>query len=459
MQKAFTIFFVFIIISNLLYAQTDRIQISPDHTRFVTSTGKSFFWLGDTGWLLFVKCNRADAIKYLDTRKQQGFNVIQVMVLHDLDNTVNVYGDSALHALDISKPFITPGNNPSQPEAYDFWDHVEFVIQEAAKRNIQMALVPIWGSNIKSGKRTDEQVKTYAAFVAKRFSSYPNIIWLNGGDVNGIDKHDQWELLGNTIKSIDKKHIMTFHPRGRYSSSEWFQQSSWADFNMIQSGHKDYAQDTSSKEKYHYGEDNWRFVEKDLAMDPSKPTLDGEPSYENIPHGLHDSLDIRWTAQDLRRYAYWSVFAGAAGFTYGENAVMQFNHMGDKGANFGVTDNWEKAIHAPGSEQMKHLKKLMSFFSKGDWREMQELVLNNGVKYDRVAVVGNTSILMCYTYSGKTFSLDTSKFPFKPVSFQWFDPATGKYTAASVKIQSGNWTFEPGSSNLASHDRILILKK
>ena len=31
----------------------------------------------------------------------------------------------------------------------------------------------------------------------------------------------------------------------------------------------------------------------------------------------------RWTAADVRRYGYWSVFAGAFGYTYGHNSVMQ----------------------------------------------------------------------------------------------------------------------------------------
>src|SRR3546814_2346564 len=70
-------------------------------------------------------------------------------------------------------------------------------------------------------------------------------------------------------------------------------------------------------------EDNWRFVTEDLALSPSKPTIDGEPSYENIPHGLHDVTQPRWGAADARRYAWWAVFAGAMGHTYGENSVMQ----------------------------------------------------------------------------------------------------------------------------------------
>ena len=76
-------------------AQLPLLKISANKRFFQTADGKPFFWLGDTGWLLFVKCKREDAIKYLDDRKQKGFNVIQVMVIHDVKLAVNVYGDSA----------------------------------------------------------------------------------------------------------------------------------------------------------------------------------------------------------------------------------------------------------------------------------------------------------------------------------------------------------------------------
>lgn len=58
-------------------------------------------------------------------------------------------------------------------------------------------------------------------------------------------------------------------------------------------------------------------------MKPTKPVIDGEPSYENIPQGLHDPKEVLWKACDVRRYAYWSVFAGAFGHTYGNNSIMQ----------------------------------------------------------------------------------------------------------------------------------------
>ena len=75
--------------------------------------------------------------------------------------------------------------------------------------------------------------------------------------------------------------------------------------------------------------------------------LDGEPSYENIPQGLHDTSQPYWTAADCRRYAYWAVFSGAFGHTYGDNAVMQFYSGSGKGS-YGPKGSWMEELSAPG---------------------------------------------------------------------------------------------------------------
>ena len=133
---------------------------------------------------------------------------------------------------------------------------------------------------------------------------------------------------------------------------------------MFQSGHTTYAQDTASP--HGYGEDNWRYAAADYARRPTKPVVDGEPSYEAIPHGLHDTTQPYWTADDVRRYAWWSVLAGSMGHTYGHNAVMQFYRPGDQ-ASFGPKKRWQEAIQDPGAGQMRYVKQLMlsrSYFSR-----------------------------------------------------------------------------------------------
>ena len=58
-----------------------------------------------------------------------------------------------------------------------------------------------------------------------------------------------------------------------------------------------------------------------------------------------------------QRYAYWSVFAGACGHTYGDNSVMQFYTEESEGVTYGAEDYWQDAMHHEGSGQMGHLKR------------------------------------------------------------------------------------------------------
>ena len=163
---------------------------------------------------------------------------------------------------------------------------------------------------------TVEQAKAYGKFLAERYKDEPNIIWFIGGDIRGDVKTAEWEALATSIKAIDKNHLMTFHPRGRTTSATWFNNAPWLDFNMFQSGHRRYGQrfgDGDYPIEENTEEDNWRFVERSMAMEPMKPVIDGEPIYEEIPHGLHDENELLWKDYDVRRYAYWSVFAGAFG--------------------------------------------------------------------------------------------------------------------------------------------------
>lgn len=456
-----TVIIVFAMMFTLAQAQQKMplLKVSSNGRFFQTADDKPFFWLGDTGWLLFIKCNRDEVIQYLETRKEQGYNVIQVMLLHSLQAARNVYGDSALINRNIAMPAVTKGNDWLDTAAYDYWDHVDFIIDEAAKRGIYMAMVPVWGSNVKDGKVSVEQAGAYAEFLATRYKNKSNIIWLNGGDIKGNDGHAVWQTIGATLRKYDPVHLITFHPRGRTSSSEWFHKESWLDFNMFQSGHRTYAQDTSRNEKNHFGEDNWRYVSIDYNLQPVKPTLDGEPSYENIPYGLHDSLLPRWNDAELRRYAYWSVFAGGAGFTYGENAVMQFHTRGDKDANFGVNKDWKETIRAKGAGQMQHLKKLL--LSKGyfDRTPAQEIIADNtGKKYNYLVATKGKDYAMVYTWTGNQFKVDLSKLKFSISKLSWFNPSDGTTVSIQRKGKKGIQKFDPPGKEKNGNDWVLILE-
>ncbi|MCX6299757.1 MAG: glycoside hydrolase family 140 protein [Bacteroidetes bacterium] len=430
------------------------LKVSENHRFLVTKNNQPFFWLADTGWLLFTKLTRAEVITYLNDRQQKGFNVIQVMGLHEFPKAVNVYGDSALINRDISKVKVTIGASFENPLEYDFWDHVDFVIREAEKRGIYIAFVPVWGSNVKAGWVTEKQATVYASFLANRYKNQSNIIWLNGGDLLGTDGEDVWQTIGKTIKAIDPNHLMTFHPKGRNSSSEWFHTASWLDFNLFQSGHKDYKQDTS---KLSFGEDNWKYVNRDYALQPYKPTIDGEPSYEHIPHGLHDSLAPIWYAPDIRRYAYWSVFAGGFGFTYGHNAVMQFHNGKGKGDYF-CDQNWADAIKDTASMQMQYVKKILIALPYLERVPNQSIVLNQGNRYEYLAATTGKNFALVYTYTGRNMQLKMGVIAGNTVSASWYNPRNGQFQLIGNFKNIGSHEFDPPGVVKEGNDWVLLLK-
>ena len=304
-----------------------KLVVSEEGRYLKHENGVPFFWLGETGWLLPQRCDRDEVSFYLNKCKNAGYNVVQIQTLNGVPS-LNVYGQlSNIDGFNFK--------NIDQKGVYGYWDHMDYIVETAARNGIYIGFVPIWGTPVDQGLMTVKDAQAYGKFLAERYKDSPNIIWFIGGDIRGDKKTDVWLALANAIRSIDTNHLMTFHPRGRTTSATWFNDEPWMDFNMFQSGHRRYGQrkgDGDYPIEENTEEDNWRFVDASQAYDILKPVIDGEPIYEDIPQGLHDIEDTRWMDYDVRRYAYWSVFAGSFGHTYGHNSIMQFHSPGKSGS-------------------------------------------------------------------------------------------------------------------------------
>ncbi|HTN70954.1 MAG TPA: glycoside hydrolase family 140 protein [Methylomirabilota bacterium] len=416
--------------------------------------GKPFFWLGDTAWNLFQRLDRIETERYLENRRLKGFNVIQAVAFHDSGER-NAYGASALLDNNAGHPDVTPGNDFSKPGEYDYWDHIDWVVDLAAKKGIYIAILPVWGSSVKTGTLNAENAGTYARWLAARYRDKQNIFWILGGDIRGDSSPEIWKAMGRTLKQEDPNHLITYHPFGRTQSSTWFHDEPWLDFNMFQSGHRRYDQDDAPGAK---GEDNWRYANEDYARRPPKPTLDGEPSYENIPQGLHDSGQPYWTDKECRRYAYWSVFAGSAGHTFGNNAVMQM-HKPDSGPGaFGVRDYWYEAIDEPGSGQMQYLRFLILSRPYLDRVPDQGLIAGeNGVRDNYIAATRGRAYLFAYVYAGRPFNIRMGAISGKQARAWFYDPRNGSAQQIGLFPNRGIRAFTPPGSPAHGNDWVLVL--
>ena len=114
--------------------------------RSLTLEGKPFFWLGDTVWLLAQVPSRDELELYLRTRAEQGFTVIQLTAVMGEERVWGTLrttsrGDIPFIDGDPLRPAVTSGNDPTDPAQYDYWDHLDHVLERVHAHGLRAALV------------------------------------------------------------------------------------------------------------------------------------------------------------------------------------------------------------------------------------------------------------------------------------------------------------------------------
>ena len=432
--------------------ENGKLKVSDNQRYLMFENGQPFFWQGETGWLLPERTDRAEAAYYLQRCREAGYNVVQVQVIDGVP-AFNHYGQ-------MSNPDGWNFTNINKKGVYGYWDHMDYIIQTAAENGIYIGMVAIWGGLVKAGLMNVAQAKLYGTFLANRYKDKPNIIWIMGGDIQGDINPQEWNALATTIKSIDKNHLMTYHPRGRYTSAKWWAKAPWMDFHMFQSGHRKYGQRMGNQDypiPDNTEEDNWMYVDSTWAYKPIKPVLDAEPSYEDIPMGLHDKNEARWQAADVRRYAYWSVFAGSFGHTYGHNAIMQFLKPGypTSYGDAGDVKSWYQALNDPGFSQMKYLKNLMLSFPFFERVPDQSIIEDNGTQYNRLIATRGNDYLMVYNYTSRDMRIDLRKISGEKKNVWWLNVQNGSLLYLG-EFDSKVLTFRPKKEMAGIEDGVLI---
>lgn len=441
-----------------------RLKVSDNGRFLVTGDNKPFFYLADTGWELFRKLTASDAALYLRDRAAKNFSVIQAVVLSE-QGGLNADGNA---------PFAN--NDPARPnEAY--FQHVDHVVDQASVCGLYVGLVACWGkyvnkrapkTEIAPEKRIDGRVFTtpasgeaYGAFLGKRYGQRTNVFWILGGDGRPADDADKavWRAMarGIALGATGRENYalplapMTYHPPGgtfrppATSSGEFFHDEPWLAFNLIQSGHR-------------LGNKNYERIREDYARRPVKPTLDGEPCYEEHPE-MQDPSRPRFTDWHLRQRAYWSVFAGACGFTYGHNSVWRFYEVGDKGAAPHAQTPWKQALAAPGANQMRHLRALIESRPFLPRVPDQYFVADPGADMDYVVATrsaADNAYAFVYAPTGAPFVVRWNEAPAGLTAAHWFDPRSGDTHLLGQFALQPEQTFTPPTCG-PGQDWVLVL--
>ncbi|MBN7811593.1 glycoside hydrolase family 140 protein [Algoriphagus sp. H41] len=414
-----TLLALFLFLEAMPQEISGPIQVHPENRFLMTADGKPFFWTADTAWELFHRLDEKQATAYLDKRKEQGFNVVQAVVLAELDgiHTPNANGDLPFSGLE----------QWEYNEAY--FRHVDLILDLAEERGIHMALLPTWGDKLFKNKWgigpeifTPVTAYAYGKWIGSRYRDRKNLVWVLGGDRNprsGSEDAEVWSQMAKGIldtQNPEKPILITFHPQPTSpgGSSNWFHQADWLSFNMHQTGH---CPEEPSFEK----------ITHDYQLNPTKPTIDGEPLYEEHPYCFNAKEEGYSEAADIRRIMYWNVFAGAAGQTYGCHAVWQMYDL-DKTPVNGPLKPWHKSLDLEVANQMKHLKNLM--LSRPYFERIPDQgLIAEGQKNDRSLVSATRdkagTYALFYFPDGKAIAIDPTSLKGQVFQATWLDPRTG----------------------------------
>ena len=452
-----TFYVVGLLLAALAQAQTlPRLKVSDNRRFLVTQDGRPFFYLADTAWELFHRLDRQQAVQYLTKRAEQKYTAIQAVALAELEgvSVPNAYGDLPLIDKDPTKPAVTPGAAPDNPQAYDYWDHVEYIVDQANARGLYIAMLPSWGRWVNSG-RSDESLltaanaQTYGEFLGRRFAK-KGIIWVLGGDRTATGFEGTWRALARGIaigvagKEDYNAVLMSFHPRGSETSSTWFHGDEWLDFNMHQTGHGLAEKSTP-----------WARIAADYARTPVKPVLDGEPLYEDHPLAFASKVNGYSFDAHIRQRAYWDVFSGACGHTYGNHSVWQMYAPGRQPIN-GPLLYWYEAIHRPGAAQMQYVRTLIESRPYLSRVPDTSIVANPLDGADRIVATRGDGYVFVYSAQGRPFTVNMGKVSGEEVKAWWYNPRTGTNREIALFENTGTREFVCPSEGFGS-DWVLVL--
>lgn len=441
---------IFVLIFDLGIVNAQKLKVSDNNRFLVTENGQPFFYLADTAWELFHRCDRAEATMYLEKRASQGFNVIQAVALAEIDglNTPNPFGDTPLF-----------DNNPETPNPA-YFEHVDFIIEKADSLGIYIGLLPTWGDKLNTeswGVGPEifnlKNAKIFGKWLGNHYKDFDNIIWIIGGDRNPRKNSDDVEIWNEMAEGIVEsaggydKTLMSYHPQPKDAggSSTWFHSQKWLDFNMHQTGHC-----------ANHG--TYKHISNDYDLTPTKPTFDGEPLYEDHPNCFNAKELGHSVPEDIRRIMYWNVFAGAMGQTYGCHDVWQMYKLDKEGINQPLRP-WPVALELPMANQVKHLKNLMLSRPYLNRIPDQSMVLNEQDENNDFVIAtrdSQGSYAMVYFPTGKTTHLKLSDLSASNFKSWWYDPRTGNAFEGPVLQKSNEIKITPPSSG-KGHDWVLVL--
>ena len=331
-----------------------RLRIAADGRHF-TLEGRPFFWVGDTLWSAFTNPTIDEWREYLQYRRAQGFNVIQINTLPQWDRCLP---DQGIYPY----PMRPDGSmDVSAPPNKAYFDRARELCAMARSAGFQLALVAVWGNLVPDTWLNRifaqmawplEAVEAHVRRIVEVFRDFEPV-WIVSGDseMDSPETARYFIRAAEMLKELDPEGLRTAHLKGEYFELPEALDK-LLDFYVYQSGHSiDQARCLE------------RLPRDILASHPGKPLLNAEPCYEGMPKFLSDWSKPQtefFSEAEVIDACRRSILAGAdAGITYGANGLWNWKRPEAGPGNPLVKDTpcplWRDALRFPGAGKIAAL--------------------------------------------------------------------------------------------------------
>ncbi len=385
------------------------LRVSDNQRYLEDAQGQPFFYQADTPWHLFFKLTLTEVSEYLDTRKQQGFNSLQIM-LTGAKGQLNLYGES---------PWLGD-HDFSQPNAL-FFNRVDSILNVIEAKGFFVGIVPLWagccradmagldtqGQPLPMNVNGVEKTYQFSRWLGQRYATYNNIMWIIGGDNDPYGAPEAYAALVKGLQETTSEHLFTYHAASTHSSTDVYPEADWLDISMI------YTYFRGFNKAWNRIQSDVYEVAYDEYQKSAMPFFLGESTYEE-EHGAWGS------ARQVRKQAYWAALRGSTGHAYGS-------------PNWHLPEDWRATLQLPGARSLRHLLDLMHQLHfhqlEPDW-ESELLITGSGQyasnDYAVAAFTANRQGAVIYLPSGRSLQIQLQLIQNDSYQLKWYNPRTGK---------------------------------
>lgn len=440
---------VTVTVNNVVQTNKFVSAISSNGRFFVDQTGLPILIKGDSPWAMFSDVSPAQVETWAANRQSHGFNAAIVSLV---GSPTNGGPSNSGATYDGVQPFVG-GNITSWNEAY--WSRMDTYLTTLKNHGITAFLYPMDGWNTLSGAafsgKSAADCYTYGRMVATRYASYPNIVWMAGGDYNGYSGtvNTQFQNMLSGIRSTGDTRVFSTQLNNETLTTDVSFFESLANWNFAYTY-------TPTYQKILRGYDR-----APSTRDP-RPILFGEGNYE----GEDNYGGPATTNETLRRQQIWSLTSGAAGeFTGSQD--WQF------------MTGWETRLDTPWVTQAQ---KMRDFFSGLNWNLLVpdeatpvvtagrgtkltsdtslDVLQNDYVTAAQTPDKSQTVVYVPTSLSGagtaRTITLNLAQLP-AGYTATWVDPTDATVTQAATVDGSGQVTT-PGTHSDGTRDWLLVIR-